>query len=344
MTRRLYQKCFALGLALAALIAVIPNSPALAADKQVKLKLATLAPKGTSYHKLLQAMGEEWKKSGVGLTLYTDGSMGGEADMVRRMRVGQLQAAMVTTVGLAEIDPAVAALQSIPMAYRSLDEVNYIIEKLKPELEKRMLDKGFIVLFWGDGGWVHFFSTQPGVTPTDVKKTKVFAWAGDSGMVKLMKDMGYDAVPLEPTDILTGLQTGLIGTVPTTPFYALAGQFYGPAPNMIPVNWAPLVGAGIVTKKAWEGLTPDQQTAMRKAAVEAGQKITEHSHAEANESVEAMKKRGLVVHDISPEVTAQWAKLAEDTYPLIRGKMIPADVFDRVMELLKEYRAAKPAK
>src|SRR5438270_11653184 len=93
-------------------------------DAQMRMRMATLAPKGTSYHHLLQQMGDQWKQApngGVTLTLYTDGTMGGEADMVRRMRVGQIQAAMLTVPGLAEIDPSVGALQKIPMVYQSLD-------------------------------------------------------------------------------------------------------------------------------------------------------------------------------------------------------------------------------
>src|SRR5947207_5649098 len=83
----------------------------------VKVRLGTLAPKGSSYTKHLQAMGEQWRKSpggGAALTLYPDGTMGGEADMVRRMRLGQLQAAMVTTAGITEIEPGAAGLQMMP--------------------------------------------------------------------------------------------------------------------------------------------------------------------------------------------------------------------------------------
>ena len=100
--------------------------------------------------------------------------MGSEADMVRRMRLGQLQAAMVTTTGLTEIEPAVAGLQTIPKAFRTLEEVDYIGEKLQPMLEKRLEEKGFVVLFWSDTGFVRFFSKQPMITPDDLRKTKLF--------------------------------------------------------------------------------------------------------------------------------------------------------------------------
>src|SRR4029079_17932476 len=106
-----------------------------------KVRLGTLAPKGSSYSKHLQAMGEAWRKApggGVALTIYPDGTMGSEADMVRRMRLGQLQAATMTTGGLSEIEPATAGLQSMPKVFRTLEEVDFIQEKMEPMLEKRL--------------------------------------------------------------------------------------------------------------------------------------------------------------------------------------------------------------
>ena len=314
------------------------------AQEPVKIKLATLAPKGTSFHQILLAMGEKWQKApsgGARLIIYTDGTMGGEADMVRRMRVGQIQAGLLTVAGLQEIDDSVTALQTMPMKFHSLDEVEYVREKLRPRLEKEFLDRGFVVLFWCDAGWVRFFSKKPAQTPADLKKMKLFVWAGDNRTIDLIKAFGYRAVPLEPTDILAGLQTGLIDAVPSTPTYALAGQFYGPAPNMIEVDWAPLVGGAVITKKVWDSLSSAAREEMMKAAAEAGEAITRRSRTESQESVEAMQKRGLKVHKLTPQTEAAWRQLAEEVNPKIRGMLVPADLFDEVQELLKQYRASK---
>src|SRR4051794_261022 len=105
-----------------------------------QVKLATLAPKGTTFHQVLLEMGEQWSKApdgGVKLTVYTDGTLGGERDMVRRMRVGQIQAAMLTVTGLTEIDDSVAALQNMPMVFRSVDELEFVRDKIRPKLEKK---------------------------------------------------------------------------------------------------------------------------------------------------------------------------------------------------------------
>src|SRR5438105_4839122 len=145
-----------------------------------KIRLATLAPKGSSYTKRLQVMSEAWRAApggGALLTIYPDGTMGSEADMVRRMRLGQLQAALVTTSGLIEIEPGSAGLQSMPKVYRTLEEVDFIEEKMQPMLEKRLEAKGFIVLFWSDTGFVRFFSKQPVLAPENLTKTKLFVAA-----------------------------------------------------------------------------------------------------------------------------------------------------------------------
>ena len=310
----------------------------------VKVRLGTLAPRGSSYYKHLQAMGEKWRQApggGVLLTMYPDGTMGTEADMVRRMRLGQLQAGMLTAAGLADIEPAVSGLQYMPMMFRSLEEVDYIVEKLQPMLEKRLEEKGFVVLFWGDTGWVRFFSKQPVIRPDDLKKTKLFVRAGSAAELDSYRSVGINPVPLETVDILPNLQTGLINAVPLPPSIALAGQVDGAAPHMLVLDWAPLVGAAVITKKSWDAIPLEGREALRKAATETGKLMKADGRRESVESVEAMRKRGLRVHAVTPEVEAEWRREAEAAYPKIRGVIVPEDMFDEVVKQLKAYRAAR---
>lgn len=329
-------------LAAAALLAatLLPAAP-------VKVKLGTLAPRGSSYHQSLQQMGEAWKKATGGdvqVTIYTDGAMGGEADVVRKMRIGQVQAAMVTGVGLSEIDQSVTCLQMMPMVFRSLEEFEAVSAKMRPDLEKRLADKGFVVLFWVDAGWIHFFTKNPVRTPDDLKKVKLFSWAGDNSGVEILKAGGYQPVPIETADILPGMQTGLIDGIPTIPFYVLTTQIDTHCPYMLDLNWAPLIGGCVITKKAWDALPPASQVAMKAAAEEAGRQITAQGRKEALESVAALQKRGMKVTPVPPELQTQWEVRCETFYPKIRGNMVPADLFDEVRRLVKEYRAAaKPS-
>jgi TRAP-type transport system periplasmic protein len=311
---------------------------ACAADQAPRIKVATILPRGTSAHQTLLEMGAQWRSASVTPTFYTDGTMGGEAEIVRRMRIGQLQGALLTVAGLTEIDRSVTALQVMPMVFRSLDEVAYVRERLRPLLEKRLEEKGFVALFWADGGWVQLFSKKPALHPDDLRKQKMFVLASDGGQSDIMKAAGFQVVPLEYTDTLTGLQTGLIEAVPTTPFYALAGQFYCSAPYMLEMNYAPLVGALVVTRKAWEAVPAAARDTIRRSAEEAGKKISQQSHQEMKESIYAMQKRGMKVTQLTPAAQAEWRALFDETYPKLRGNLVPADLFDEAERLLREYR------
>jgi TRAP-type C4-dicarboxylate transport system substrate-binding protein len=271
--------------------------------------------------------------------VYPDGSQGGEAEMVRRMRIGQLQGALMSVVGLREIEPTVAALQNMPMLFRSWEEVDYVREKIRPAMEKKFFDKGFVVLAWGDAGWVRFFSKEAAFKPDDFKRMKFFAWGSETEQQDIMKSLGYTPVPLETSDILPAIQTGMIGVVPSTPYFALASQIYNTAPNMLEINWAPIVGALVITRKAWDEMSPEVQATMRSASDKAGVNLRAQARLEVDEAVAAMKKRGLVVNKPNAEQMREWNDLADKLYPRIRGSMVPADTFDEVMRQLKAYRA-----
>jgi TRAP-type transport system periplasmic protein len=327
-------------LLLACLCAFFLAAQAVAAAPQ-KIKLGTLAPRGSLYHQALLQMGEKWRAAagpGAKFIAYTDGSQGGEADMVRRMRLGQLNAALMTLIGISEIDEATAAIQKIPMLFRSWEEVDYTLTGMHADLERRLMNKGFVVLAWTDGGWVRFFSTKPGVRPEDFKAMKLFSWAGDTAQTKLMKDMGYQPVPLEVTDMLPSVQTGLVNAVPSTPLYALAGQIYQAASYMLDLKWVPILGAIVLTKDSWEAMSPSAQAALKQGATRAAAEISRRSREDEDEAVAAMVKRGLKVTKPGPEVLAQWQREAESAYPRIRDFMVPAESFDSVIRLVNEYR------
>jgi TRAP-type C4-dicarboxylate transport system substrate-binding protein len=322
-------------------------APQVHAQDPVRVKVGTLAPKGSIYHRVLQEMGESFRAAsgnGSAFTIYTDGSQGSEADVVRRMRIGQLNAAMMTVVGLTEIDASAGVLQKMPLLFRSWDEVEYLNQALRPEIERRFLEKGFVVILWAEAGWVRFFCKEPAALPSDLKARRMFAWAGDSEQVSMMKALGYRPVVLETADIIPGLQTGLIDTVPVTPSWALATQVDRLAPHMIDVRWAPIVGALVFTRKAWDAMTPAARDALRASAPRAAQALHEHQLRADAEAIAAMQKRGLQVLRPNPEQEAAWHELAQRTYPLIRGQSIPPATFDEALRLIASYRARRDRK
>lgn len=310
----------------------------------MQLRLGSLVPKNSQYHQSLLEFGETWRAAQGGnarFAVFTDGSQGGEAEMARRMRVGQLQGALLSVVGLRELEPTVSAIQNMPLLFRSWEELDYVREKLRGTLEARFAEKGFVVLGWGDAGWVRFFSTKSAVRPDDYKGTKFFAWGAEPEQQEIMKSLGYTPVPLETADVLPAIQTGMVDTVPATPYFALATQIFNTAQHMLEINWAPIVGALVVTKKAWDEMSPAGQQAMRVGGERAGLQMRTQARREVDESVDAMIKRGLKVHRPTPEQMREWDRLAERLYPRIRGTLVPAATFDEVFTHVRAFRANK---
>lgn len=329
-------------LLLLCILGLLPQTLPTAVAAPLRIKLATLAPTGSTYHKSLLTLREAWRKAsngGVDLVIYADGKLGGEADTVNLMSVNSVQASMLTAVGLSEIEKGVAGLQSIPMGFANLDEVDYVGEKLQPLLQERLAAKGFVVLFWSDAGWVRFFAKTPFRRPDDLRKLKLFTWAGSPEQVEIYKSAGFNPVPLETADILPGLQTGLIEAVPAPPVFALAGQVDARAPYMLELNWAPLVGACVVRKETWERVPADQREALLKSAAAVGSEIKANGRKESADAVKAMQQRGLKVTPVPPDLEAEWRAGAEAAYPKIRGTIVPADIFDQALAAIREYRA-----
>ena len=305
-----------------------------------ELRIATVAPAGSSFHKRLQALSTEWSHGagGVSMNIYA-GTQGGELQIVRRMRVGQIQGAMLTSVGLAQIERSVTALQYMPMMFRDWDDVDAVREKLRPELERRLGDAGYIVMFWADAGWVRYFSNKPIKSLQDMKSMRVYASSGDPESVSLMKSY-YTPVVLEPDQILLGLRNGMIDALPVPAFLANFSQVPTYAPYMLDLRWAPITGALVVTKRAWDKLDPAAQKWLRESSEKAGVEMRRASRAEDEQAVQAMKdKMGLKVVPMTPEAEREWRTEVAHIYPKIRGTLVPEKMYDVTVETLKARHA-----
>ncbi len=315
-----------------------------AAAQSAPVKVATIAPKGSIYHRVLQEMGEAYRRAsgpGARFIIYPNSIQGTEADTVRRMRVGQLDASMLTVVGLSQIDPSVAALQYMPMMFRSWEEVDRVRERLRPELEAKLAAKGFVVLIWGEGGWVQFFTKEDITTPEHFKRARIFAWSGDNVQASVMKSQGYHPVPIPLSDILPALETGMIDTVPVAPLWALVGQFDRVTTHMLRVNWVPIVGATVMRRQTFERMKPEARAALLAAAAKATGALRAHREEQDEGSIRAMQARGLKVREMTPELEAAWREVGEKSWPQVRGTMVPAETFDRVQAILADLRSRK---
>ena len=311
------------------------------AQSPVVLKIATIAPDGSPWHDVLLELAQRWRDvshGAVQVKLYAGGSQGDEAELVRKVRIGLLQGVAVTSSGLDTISPGFSAF-SVPLLIESYEELDYVRDRISPRLTQSLSDHGFVVLNWGDGGWVRFFTTRPVRTIDDVRRLRTFTWAGNPQGEELWKQAGFHPVPLAPTDILTSLQAGLIEGCPVPPTAALAYQWFGISKYMLDIKIAPVVGATVISRSAWERIDPSLRPALLREAELAGARLRDRIRNLDGEAITAMRNRGLQVVTPTPDLQQQWRDAATAVYPKVRGGLIPAADFDQVLSLVRERRA-----
>jgi len=327
--------------ALALPFLLAPRTATAAAPTRV-IKLATLVPSGSLWDKELKQMAAEVQRrtdNRVSVRIYPGGIAGDDPDMVRKMRLGQLQAATLSVEGLTALDKGFAVF-SVPRFFASFDELYRVVHALQPVLADRLDKQGFVLLGWGYGGQVYWFTKQPVYTPDDMKKLKLFTWAGDNTKTEWWKRNGFHPVPLASTDIMTGLQTGMIEALPAPPLIAVALQWYRQAPNMFDLPQGQLVGATVISKQAWQQLTPADQAAVRALAGEMQQRLEQAVPTQDRQAVEEMQRRGLTVTKPKDAAqTKQWDDVAQQFANSMREQMVPADIFDLAKKTRDELRA-----
>ena len=306
--------------------------------EKIIIKMATLAPVGTEWHGMLVEMGQKWNEvtdGTVELRIYPGGVVGDERDMIRKIRIGQIHAAAITTEGLSELNQEIYAL-IIPLLFDDWDDVDWIRERLEDDLIAGIEKSGFKLLTWTDIGWVHWFTKDPMKLPEDLKGMKIFNWAGEFKTLQLWKRGGFNAVQLASIDILSGLQTGLINAIGTNPMVSLASQWFGIVNHMLDMRWGLLTGGIVIDKRIWEKIDPKYQEKMLEIIAEIDKEQKKSGRYKDVESIEVMKQYGLIVHELSEKDLQYWKEYVEEWYPDIRGSYVPANIFDKVVALKKE--------
>lgn len=313
-------------LLLAALLAALAT--AVRADPVV-IKLGTLAPQGSSWHELLKELGQRWEQASGGqvkLRVYAGGAQGSEGDMVRKLGIGQLQAAAISNIGMHDVIPEPQVF-SVPFLFNGEKETDCAFERMKPRLDEALSKRGFVALHWAKVGSIYLFCDQPRRTPAEARSAKVWAWEGDPKSVEAYRAAGLQPVVLAATDIVPSLQTGMIDCVPTVPLYVLTARLYEKADHMMDAAWSHLVGATIIRKDAWEKIDPALRPKLEAIAVELGKKVDAEVKRLNTDAIAAMQKQGLKVVPTDP---APWRAVMEKVWPIIRGGVVPAQFFDEV--------------
>jgi TRAP-type C4-dicarboxylate transport system substrate-binding protein len=314
------------------------------AQTPVTIRLGSVVPAGTIWSNILKEQAAEWGKLSGGRVrlVVMAGTQGDEDAIIRKIRTsGQLNAAALSIIGLGNLDSAFNVF-SIPMFFESYDELHHVMDKLEPTLKARLEARDFVFVNWANGGWLQVFSKRPVKTVADIKSMKIFTSAGHEETVQWYKKNGFQPVPLSAPDMLPGLTTGMIEAIPATPLAALSFQWYKHTPYMAEIGLGPFIGATVVTKKAWDQITPDDRAKLLEAAGRFEQRFRSEVPKSDQTATVVMQKSGLTVIQVDAAARAEWRAMAEGFTKTMRAGMVPADVFELALRERDAFRKQRP--
>lgn len=309
----------------------------------VSIKLATLAPPGSSWMKVFQKMSQELQVESGGeikLRFYPGGIQGDEKDVVRKMQIGQVHAGAMTAVGLSVIQKEALIFQ-LPLLFESYEELDYVRGKLRARMNEAFERNGYVLLGWGDVGHFYIFSKTPIQDKKSLQKSKIWSWVDDPIAMALFKEAGITPVQLSVPEVLPSLQTGVVNAVPSSPLVCIALQWFSKVKYMTDLPLLIGVGATVITKKQFDKLDSKAQALLREVAEKYHQDLTLQIRTDNAKSIETLKENGMQMVPVTKEAKQEWEEIAIEVRRKLIGKLYPQELLDEVTRLIQEYRAGK---
>lgn len=263
--------------------------------QNVVLKLGTLAPEGTSWVKAFREINRELEQKTnkqVSLRLFPGGILGDEEDMLRKVKVGQIQGALLTGGGLGLIFKDIKIL-AIPFLFRDYPEVDALLSKMEGYFQKGFQDNGFTSLGWAEQGFIYVFSKEPIKNVADIRKGKVWIWEDTAMGRAVFKELGINPIPLSIPDILMALQTGMIDTVYSSPLAAISMQWFTKVSWMTDVPLAYSAGAVVFQKTAWEKIPVSQRGIVEEIFRRNLAPLKENTRKENTKAIQVLTAKGI---------------------------------------------------
>jgi TRAP-type C4-dicarboxylate transport system substrate-binding protein len=326
------------------LIAAILWMPMAAGAAPIEIKIATLAPEGSSWMKTFEAINAEVSQktnAEVSFKFYPGGVLGDERDMLRKMQIGQIQGAALTSAGLSAIFGEMDVFE-IPFLFRSYAEVDFVIKEMDGFFREGFEKNGYVLLGWSEGGFVRLMSTTPIASLEDLKKAKVWTWA-DSPLTKAIFDeAGISAIPLSVPDVLVGLQTGLVDVVYAPPTGAISLQWFTKIKYMTDANLIYLVGGVVIKKNVFEKISPANQQILMDTCSRQMAALKTTIRKENQEAIQVMVKNGVKIIKPTPEQISDFINVTEKAMQKLQGKTFTKDLRDEVTAKIEAYRKKNP--
>lgn len=317
----------------------------IAAADNLEIRLATLAPDGSSWMKILGKGSAEIAKkteNRVSVKYYAGGVQGDERDVIRKINLGQLDGAAVTSVGLSMVDESIRVLE-LPRMFESVEELDFVADKMWPYFVKKFEKKGFKLGDRGDVGWIYFLSKSEVKSIADLKSAKVWMW-GDDGIVRAMfKKLGVSGVPLGVPEVEPNLTTGRINACYGSPLAAVALQWNTKVKYMTSLPMSYAIGATVIKIDSYSKVSAEDQKLVGKIT-KGMQKTLRKQIRKDNESAKKqMERKGVKITETSAEMLADFDKAAKAVWTELVGKVYTQAELDMVLKHRDEFRAKKAA-
>lgn len=309
------------------------------------VKLGSVVPAGSDWDLALKELANEWRtitNGQVNVKLYAGGIAGSEENMIQKMRINQLDMAVLTAIGMNKIVPETFVL-SLPFLLDNDEEVQYMLDEITPEFNGNFSEKGFEVLMWASTGWIRFFSRDKATTPDMLRKQKIGVDGTESEMMDAWKSLNFHVIPMAINDTLSGLQSGMIDAFYAPPLGAASYQWFALASHMNEMLVSPLLGGIVISKRTWNRIPSRYHEQLKQSVLNINSKFNEFSKEMNDEAVEVMLENGLQIDSVSASEQILWENLFDEDYNFIvgPGKLIPTATLNFVNAKLGEFRAAQ---
>lgn len=310
------------------------------------LKMATLAPDGSSLMVALREGAEEITRRTEGrvrFQFYPGGTMGNEQAVLRRIRIGQLHGGTVTAGSLTAVHPDLQ-VYNLPVLFRSYEEVDHVRRQVDPVLLRGLEEKGFVGFGIVDGGFAYLLSARPARNVADLRSAKAWIPEGDTIGEAIFAAAGISPIPLPLTDVLTGLQTGVIDTVAASPIGAVALQWFTRVRYVTDTPLLYTYGMTVIQKRVFDRLSPADQSVVREVLERVARSLDARIRADNEAAWQAMLNQGIEVVTPSSEDQKAWFETAATaTSRLAAQGAFNRPLHQRVEELLRQYRTTHAA-
>lgn len=303
--------------ALIALLAALLAGPLQvhAVQAQTTLKIATVIPDNTDWMDTMRAaVAEIEERTGgrVKFKIYGGGVQGNDAQMRRKMRVGQLHGGVFTSGALRAFQ-ADAELYGLPRLFRDYDEVRYVRERMDAEVYRRIEDAGYVTFGYAGGGFAHLVSSEPVSTRDDLAGTKLWIPEGDQVALLATRALGVSPATLPITDVLTGLQTDLVDTVMGPPVGIIVMQWHTAMEYITDLPLAYIYAGLLIDQRPWSKIAAADQAIVREVMERIYRGFDEQGIADDEAAMAALLSQGLELVELSAAETEAWDALFLET-------------------------------